>query len=207
MPEQKSLHWLISVIVVLVIPISTSTAEDESSFPVELFSLVDSDEQDEDPWCEAIYASFYGSVKGKKYYGYKDNLLHPRDELFVALPAKSDNLDCLEGDLAKRIDANTAAFRVIEIRKNGEDGPILEVTVEDLGPWYAGDDPYWEDLSRPDSEDGTDGKGRQTNKAGIDLSYKLAMEMGINGIGKVDWRFKKVDGEYVVVEKETHFRK
>ena len=51
-----------------------------------------------------------------------------------------------------------------------------------------------------------DAKGRSTNKAGIDLSSRLALDMDIDGIGLIDWRFKKIDGEYIHIEKPTTFR-
>jgi hypothetical protein len=180
----------------------------EEDFPADLFTLDSEDELDMDDnlWNEGISASYYGSIKGKKYFGCIDNKLDPREEYFVALPARKDSLDCLDGRLEIKLDDNTAAFRVIEIKLHGEDGPIFEGTVEDVGPWYCGDDPYWEDYTRPASEDGIDAKGRSTNRAGIDLSFALAVDMGIDGIGKIDWRFKMVDGEYVYVEKETVFR-
>ncbi len=179
----------------------------EETFPVDLFSLDSPDEEvDVNPWNIGIYASFYGSIKKKKYYGCIGNLLHPRDDYFVALPATSDTLDCLEGRLRVKIDDSHAAFRVIEIKPHGEEGPILEATVEDIGPWYCGDDPYWSTGTRPASEDGEDARGRKTNLAGIDLSYKLARVLGITGMGQVDWRFKMTDGEFVVIEKETEFR-
>ena len=51
-----------------------SRADDE--FPTDLFAL-DGEENiaDENPWNEGIFASYYGSVKGRKYYGCIDNLL------------------------------------------------------------------------------------------------------------------------------------
>lgn len=180
----------------------------EEGFPTELFTLDTESESDEEDnlWNEGITASYYGSITGRKYFGCLGNKLNPREEYFVALPARMDSLDCLDGRLEVKLDDNTAAFRVIEIKPHGEEGPIFEATVKDVGPWYCGDDPYWEDGSRPASEDGMDEKGRRTNKAGIDLSYILAMDMGIDGIGKIDWRFKKVDGEYIFVEMQTIFR-
>ncbi|MCX6645165.1 MAG: hypothetical protein NTY09_02230, partial [bacterium] len=55
-------------------------------------------------------------------------------------------------------------FRILEIKPAGRDGPILEAYVGDVGPWNQ-DDPYWEDYSRPDAEDGIDSHGRTTNRA------------------------------------------
>jgi len=177
----------------------------EDVFPVDLFSL--EIKNDEDPWCVGVYASHYGDGEGKKYYGGFGSRIYPSKDLFVALPAQKDSLDCLDGKMASRIDEDTGVFRVIEIKAHDADSPVLEATVEDIGPWYCGDDPYWETGARPASEDGIDDKGRHTNMAGIDISYRLAKELGINGIGQVDWRFKKVDGEYVTIEKQAEFRK
>jgi hypothetical protein len=197
-----------AIIIYLVFFSMRQFAVAQEEFPVELFGLdaAGGDETGQDPWHEGIYASHYGAIKGKKYYGCLGNLLKPKEEYFVALPAKEDSLDCMDGQLRSRVDDDTAAFRVIEIRLHGEDGPVFEATVEDVGPWYCGDDTYWVTDTRPEAEDGEDAKGRQTNKAGIDLSYRLAKDLGINGMGQVDWRFKKIDGEYVYVEKETQFR-
>jgi len=183
-------------------------ARAEDDFPVELFSLEYAYEltTSEDAWCEGIYASHYGRGKGRDFHGSLGSRLDSDADYFVALPALEDTLDCLDGRLMVRLDDDKAAFRVIEIKPHGEDGPILEATVEDVGPWYCGDDPYWATGTRPESEDGKDAKGRTTNSAGIDLSYKLAKDLGINGIGLVDWRFKKVDSEYVVVEKQIQRR-
>ncbi len=183
------------------------SAEDE--FPSDIFTLEDdsSTSTDPDPWNEGIYASHYGSIAGRKYYGCIGNKLHPNKEYFVALPATEDSLDCINGSLQVRLDDENGLFRIIEIKPSGEDGPVFEATVEDVGPWYCGNDPYWETGTRPESEDGVDGKGRHTNLAGIDLSYALAQDMGIEGIGLVDWRFKKVDGCYVTLTKPTEFRK
>ena len=208
MPRKTTIISGFAIIMHLVLFPTMHFATAEEEFPVELFGLdvAGGDEAGHDPWREGIYASHYGGIKGKKYYGCLGNLLKPKEDYFVALPAKEDSLDCLDGLLRLRIDDDTAAFRVIEIKLHGEDGPVFEATVEDIGPWYCGDDTYWVTDTRPEAEDGMDAKGRQTNKAGIDLSLRLAKDLGINGIGQVDWRFKKVDGEYVFVEKETQFR-
>jgi len=180
----------------------------EDHFPVELFALDNSYEMTtmEGAWCEGIYASRYDKGSKKGFYGCLGNLLDSEAGYFVALPAQEDDLDCLDGRLMVKLDDSTAAFRIIEIKPHGEEGPILEATDEDIGPWYCGDDPYWVGGTRPESEDGKDDKGRKTNRAGIDLSYKLAKDLEIDGIGLVDWRFKKVDGDYAVVKKKIRRR-
>jgi len=93
-------------------------------------------------------------------------------------------------------------FRVIEIKPSGADGPILEAFVADVGPWNTAD-PYWEDYSRPFSESGLDSRGRRTNRGGIDLSYALSREIGCTGLLNVDWRWKTIDGAYVVLRQPT----
>jgi len=96
-------------------------------------------------------------------------------------------------------------FRVIEIRMSGTEEPVYEAYIGDVGPWCTSD-PYWDNGTRPNAEDGIDARGRYTNTAGIDLSYALAREMGITGIGKVDWRWKTTDGAYVVSRQPTEWR-
>lgn len=96
-------------------------------------------------------------------------------------------------------------FRVIEIKPAGQDGPVYEAYVGDVGPW-GNSDPYWQDGSRPDAEDGVDPRGRRTNRAGIDISYALAQELGCTGLMQIDWRWKTVEGAYVVRRKETTWR-
>ena len=96
-------------------------------------------------------------------------------------------------------------FRLIEIKPSGEDWPILEAYVGDVGPW-GNSDPYWVHSERPDAEDGTSTRGRRTNRAGIDLSYALACELGFTGLMEVDWRWKTVDGAYVVRRQPTEWR-
>ena len=202
------------------------------------------------PWIENIVASHYGSSMGTCYGGY-GNRLYPNDEYFVALPAKSDSLNCLGGMLGCRMSRCGAAqpeldnllnnsspesdpsfeefcfwpveqeqvidgwiiegtegeglFRVIEIKPAGQEGPILEAYVGDVGPWNQYD-PYWQDYSRPDAEDGIDSRGRRTNLAGIDLSYALAVALGFTGMSEIDWRWKTVDGKYVVRRQPTEWR-
>ena len=95
-------------------------------------------------------------------------------------------------------------FRVIEIKPSGKDGPILEAFVADVGPWCI-DDPYWQDYSRPFAECGTDSFGRRTNGGGIDLSYALAQAIGCTGIMEIDWRWKTIDGAYVVQRRLTEW--
>jgi len=96
-------------------------------------------------------------------------------------------------------------FRVIQIKPSGKDGPVLEAYVADVGPWCT-EDPYWEDYSRPDAESGIDARGRRTNRGGIDLSYALARALGFTGLLELDWRWKTLDGAYVVQRRSTEWR-
>lgn len=199
------------------------------------------------PWNEGITASWYGSATGSAWGGY-GNRIYPGRDFFCAMPATTDNLDCLGGHLACRmsrcgeaqpvldqiLDGGNSSgsfefwpgsngdpdpaypwiiegtegdglFRVLEIKPAGEEGPILEAYVGDVGPW-CNSDPYWETYSRPDAEDGIDARGRRTNRAGIDLSRALAQELGCTGLMLVDWRWKTVNGAYVVRRQPTEWR-
>jgi len=102
-------------------------------------------------------------------------------------------------------DEGDGLFRVIEIKPSGRDEPMFEAYVGDVGPWCNAD-PYWETYSRPDAEDGVDARGRITNRAGIDVSYALAQALGCTGLMLVDWRWKTVDGAYVVRRQATEWR-
>ena len=61
-------------------------------------------------------------------------------------------------------------------------------TIEDVGPWNEHDQYPLKWDARPQAESGRDAQGRKTNRAGIDLSPALARSIGINGMGRVDWR-------------------
>ncbi|HEX9743854.1 MAG TPA: hypothetical protein VGB30_00350 [bacterium] len=102
-------------------------------------------------------------------------------------------------------DEGDGLFRVLEIKVSGTDGPVVEAYVGDVGPWNQ-TDPYWATNSRPDAEDGVDSRGRHTNGAGIDISWALAQELGCTGLLEIDWRWKMVDGKYVVQRRPTEWR-
>ncbi len=101
----------------------------------------------------------------------------PDEDVFVALP---------DG----RLDGEN-----IEIEANGQ---TLTVPVGDIGPWNGGrgrsakyNDPYWNNKCnnyRPQAESGKDLRGRNTNKAGIDLSEALRIKLGLKGNTRVRWR-------------------
>jgi hypothetical protein len=227
------------------------------------------------PWNEGITATYYG-ISRSSYWGGYGNRIYPATDFFCALPANTDNLDCLGGHLACRMsrcgdaqptldqllaseplsieEENEAVpasteeenendpasteeenededdafqfwpeddgistpwiiegtegdglFRVIEIKPAGQDGPVYEAYVGDVGPW-GNSDPYWQDYSRPAAEDGIDSRGRRTNRAGIDISYALAQELGCTGVMLIDWRWKTYRSAYVVRRQPTEWR-
>jgi N-acetylmuramoyl-L-alanine amidase len=71
---------------------------------------------------------------------------------------------------------------------NIDNNKTVECEVRDIGPWNV-NDPYWQTGQRPQAESGTDMKGRTTNLAGIDLTPAAAKAIGLEGKGKVNWRF------------------
>jgi hypothetical protein len=67
-------------------------------------------------------------------------------------------------------------------------GQSIVCDIVDVGPWNT-HDPYWQTGSRPQAETGTDMRGRNTNRAGIDLTFAAAKALQIDGKGLVDWEF------------------
>lgn len=121
-------------------------------------------------WQKEITATVFGGDDEEERSAY-DNHRITETELAVALPAK------FEGKRPK------------VVVQNASTGQIAIGSIEDLGPWNT-NDPYWKTNSRPQAESGTDKRGRRTNLAGIDLSPGLARAVGIDGMGKVNWRFE-----------------
>lgn len=146
------------------------------------------DGMDKIGWFERIKATREGTtaekLNPKTAYGFDTD-----EDKFVALPCTK------------------AKGRWIEIVL--PDGTTAVVPVGDIGPWNGGgtkaeprkyDDCYWETGSRPQSESGTDKRGRKTNGAGIDLSQHLWVQLGLpekGGETTVKWRFvdPPADGE------------
>jgi len=150
------------------------------------------------PWNAGIYSTTF-AVSGKPRNGGGARLDGKRD-CFVALPAVNDGHSVLAGRMYK-VDkqAGTITMRVVEIRPAGKSEPLVEATVQDIGPWETRD-PYWLTVSRPIAESGIDSKGRKTNRAGIDLSPALCTALNIARSDRVDWRFKtNVEGAIVTV--------
>lgn len=117
-----------------------------------------------------IIATVFGGEGDYNTSAYDPNKVLNDTDLYVALP------DRIEGDRPNVRVINRATNRA------------AEATIEDVGPWNT-DDPYWETGTRPQAESGRDMTGRATNGAGIDLSPALAEELGIDGMGTVDWEF------------------
>lgn len=67
-------------------------------------------------------------------------------------------------------------------------GQSIVCDIVDVGPWNT-HDAYWQTGSRPQAETGTDMSGRNTNRAGIDLTFAAAKALQIDGKGLVDWEF------------------
>lgn len=123
-------------------------------------------------WQMDITATVFGGAADRNKSAYDEHIINDTEKV-ASLPAR------LSGS------------RVIELRR---DNKIEIVSVEDIGPWLV-DDFYWQNGARPIAEDMTKPlprgphQGRRSNGAGIDLSPALAKSLGVDGKGKVDWRF------------------
>jgi len=116
---------------------------------------------------ESITATVFGGPGDFNRSAYDGHVIG-LSELGVALPA--------------RITGPLPTVRVFQ----GDKSVVCKIV--DVGPWNT-DDPYWKTGARPQSETGTDRRGRHTNHAGIDLTPAAAKALGINGKGIVDWEF------------------
>ena len=117
-----------------------------------------------------IIASVFGGESDYNVSAYDEDKVLNDVDLYVALP------DRFEGERPQVRIYNRAT------------GASATAGIEDVGPWNI-DDPYWDKGTRPQAESGTDMTGRETNGAGIDLSPALAAQLGIDGMGEVDWEF------------------
>jgi N-acetylmuramoyl-L-alanine amidase len=118
-----------------------------------------------------ITASVFGGESDYNVSAYDEDKVLNDTDLYVALP--------------DRFEGQRPTVRVY----NTSTSKSCEATIEDVGPWNI-DDPYWITGQRPQAESGTDMTGRTTNGAGIDLSPALAQALGIDGMGKVNWKFE-----------------
>jgi N-acetylmuramoyl-L-alanine amidase len=124
-----------------------------------------------------IVASVFGGEGDYNVSAYDEDKVLNDTDFYVALP------DRFEGE------------RPLVQVYNRKTGKVEIAQIEDIGPWNI-DDPYWDLGSRPQAESGTDMSGRATNGAGIDLSPALAEALGVDGMGKVDWKFVE-DGQEI----------
>jgi N-acetylmuramoyl-L-alanine amidase len=100
-------------------------------------------------------------------------------EMGVALPWK------FTGDLPEVLISNPAT------------GKEVVCQIRDVGPWLT-DDPYWKKNRRPLAETCSENgmalprgpnAGRVPNGAGIDITPAAAEAIGLDGMGRVNWRF------------------
>lgn len=117
-----------------------------------------------------IIASVFGGEGDYNTSAYDEDKVLNDVDFYVALP------DRFEGERPR-----------VQVY-NRQTGKVEVAQIEDVGPWNI-DDPYWDLGTRPQAESGTDMSGRSTNGAGIDLSPALAEALGVDGMGKVDWKF------------------
>lgn len=131
-------------------------------------------------WQTNILASVFGGEGDRQTSAYDGHLIGDIEKV-ASLPAKLP-----------------ADSRLIDVRAGGR---VETVKVEDEGPWLV-DDLYWKNGTRPLAEVSHDtrtpltrgpNKGRIANGAGIDLSPALARALGIDGLGRVDWRFHSTE--------------
>jgi len=72
---------------------------------------------------------------------------------------------------------------------NPLNGESIKALVLDIGPWNTNDDAYVFGNERPQAETGKDTRGRNTNKAGIDLGELVWNYLGMTDNTKVEWEF------------------
>jgi hypothetical protein len=118
-----------------------------------------------------ITATVFGGESDYNVSAYDEDKVLNDTDLYIALP--------------DRFEGQRPTVRVYNV----DNDKTETATVEDVGPWNI-DDPYWLTGQRPQAETGTDMTGRTTNGAGIDLSPALASALGIEGKGRVHWKFE-----------------
>lgn len=82
-----------------------------------------------------------------------------------------------------------AALRLWVTVTNPANGQSCKALVLDVGPWNENDDAYVFGGQRPQAESGTDGFGRKTNGAGIDLGEAVWKALGMKDNTEVSWDF------------------
>ena len=113
-----------------------------------------------------VKATREGEIGGTTSSGYVVDRFVP----FVALPSTK------------------ALGRFVRI-KNPANGKSCFAVVLDVGPWNIADHDYVLGGARPQAESGFDATGRQTNKAGIDLSEVVWHQLGMTDNTCVQWEF------------------
>ena len=73
--------------------------------------------------------------------------------------------------------------------KNPLNGRTCFAVVLDVGPWNDNDDAYVLGTARPQAESGKNSRGRTTNRAGIDLSERVWILLGMRDNTCVEWMF------------------
>ncbi len=131
-------------------------------------------------WVHGITATWFGGSSESESSAYPPYDRITATEISVALPYRF-----------------TGTLPMVEVMN--EDGDMMVAKIRDVGPWMI-DDNYWDKGTRPVAEKcyasktplpSGPQKGRvPSNPAGIDLSAALAEDLGIDGMGKVSWRFK-----------------
>jgi len=127
-------------------------------------------------WDPQWVQSFGGVDDPKKRDGHFPAGFAPRQNPFYcALPYN---------DVAGRPGARSELKdRWVEVRAGGRS---CFCQVEDVGPWRTDDRDYVLGAARPEAE--------RQGKAGIDLSPAVCRYLGVDGKGKVDWRFVSQPG-------------
>jgi len=84
---------------------------------------------------------------------------------------------------------STRALRRFVRLSNPASGRSCLAIVLDVGPWNEHDEAYVFTKVRPAAESGVDERGRETNRAGIDLSERVWIELAMRDNGDVEWEF------------------
>jgi hypothetical protein len=84
---------------------------------------------------------------------------------------------------------SNAALRLWVNVTNPANGKSIRALVLDLGPWNVADHEYVFGGARPQAESGHDMRGRETNRAGIDLGEAVWKALEMHDNGNVSWEF------------------
>ena len=132
------------------------------------------------------------SLDGRMYYGKWEHygerewyhVFATREGLVGARTATGHVID--EKDIFVALPSRKALNKTV-VLENREKS--LKAGVLDVGPWNT-NDPYWESGKPPQAESGKDLFGRQTNKAGIDLSNETFRKLGLKDNTWIWWSFE-----------------